>query len=72
MIHLKISELAGKTVMELDETDLAMLRADVGDSVVLDEGAVEVHPKGSETERQLTIARQIMVDYRETLDALAR
>lgn len=72
MIHLKISEVAGKTVMELNEADLAKLGGTIGDTVKLDESAIEILSGESETERQLAIARQVMVDYRETLDALAR
>ncbi|MBU4435337.1 MAG: hypothetical protein KKC14_13080 [Alphaproteobacteria bacterium] len=72
MIHLKISEVAGKTVMELNEADLAKLGGTIGDMVKLDESAIEILSGDSETERQLAIARQVMVDYRETLDALAR
>lgn len=72
MIHLKISELDGKTVMELNEADLAKLGGAIGDTVKLDESAIEILSGESETERQLAIARQVMIDYRETLDALAR
>ncbi len=72
MIHLKISEVAGKTVMELTEADLAKLGGAIGDTVKLDESAVEILSGESETDRQLAIARQVMVDYRETLEALAR
>ena len=72
MIHLKISELDGKTVMELNEADLAKLGGAIGDTVKLDESAIEILSGKSETERQLAIARQVMIDYRETLDALAR
>ena len=72
MIHLKISQIDGKTVMELDEADLARLGGAVGDTVALDESAVEIVSGATETERQLAIARQVMIDYRETLDALAR
>jgi hypothetical protein len=72
MIHLKISEVAGKTVMELNDADLAKLGGAIGDTVKLDESAIEILSGGSETERQLAIARQVMIDYRETLDALAR
>ncbi|MFA4894512.1 hypothetical protein [Brevundimonas sp.] len=72
MIHLKISQLDGKTVMELNEADLARLGGTIGDTVKLDESAIEIVSGESETERQLAIARQVMVDYRETLDALAR
>lgn len=72
MIHLKISQVAGKTVMELNEADLAKLGGTIGDTVKLDESAIEILSGESETERQLAIARQVMVDYRETLDALAR
>jgi len=72
MIHLKISEIAGKTVIELNEADLARLGAVMGDTVKLDESAIEILSGESETDRQLAIARQVMVDYRKTLDALAR
>ena len=72
MIHLKISQLDGKTVMELNDADLAKMGGTIGDTVKLDEGAIEILSGESETERQLAIARQVMIDYRETLDALAR
>lgn len=72
MIHLKISEHDGKTVIELTEADLAKLGAVAGDTVKLDERAVEVVSGESEADRQLAVARQVMIDYRETLDALAR
>ncbi len=72
MIHLKISQLDGKTVLELNEADLAKLGAVLGDTVRLDETAVEILSAESEADRQLAIARGVMTDYRETLDALAR
>ena len=72
MIHLKISQLDGKTVMELNDADLAKMGGTIGDTVKLNEGAIEILSGESETERQLAIARQVMIDYRETLDALAR
>lgn len=72
MIHLKISQLGGKTVMELNDADLAKMGGTIGDTVKLNEGAIEILSGESETERQLAIARQVMIDYRETLDALAR
>ncbi|HYC98620.1 hypothetical protein [Brevundimonas sp.] len=72
MIHLKISELGGKTVIELNEADLAKLGGAIGDTVKLDESAIEILSSESETERQLAVVREVMVDYRETLDALAR
>lgn len=36
MIHLKIAEVGGKPVIELDEADLAALGAGVGDVVAIE------------------------------------
>ena len=36
MIHLKIAEVAGKPVIQLDETDLATLGVGVGDLVAVE------------------------------------
>ena len=72
MIHLKIEEVAGKKAIVLDDAVLAKLAASLGDTLMFEEAAVSVEANESETDRQLRLARQIMVDYRETLDALAR
>lgn len=72
MIHLKIEQTDGKPVIHLDEADLAKLGASVGDTVAVESTAIERQAGESETERQLRIARTIMVDYRETLEELAK
>ncbi len=72
MIHLKIEEVAGKKAIVLDDAVLAKLGASLGDTLMVEEAAVSIEANESETDRQLRLARQIMVDYRETLDALAR
>ncbi|MES2861376.1 MAG: hypothetical protein V4701_07885 [Pseudomonadota bacterium] len=72
MIHLKIEKFDGRTVAVIDDATLASLRASLGDTLAFDESAVEVISEADETERQLALAREVMTDYRETLDALAR
>lgn len=72
MIHLKIEEVDGKTAIVLDDALLSKLGASLGDTLTVDEAALTVQAGEDETQRQLELARSIMVDYRETLDALAR
>ena len=72
MIDLKISSLDRESFVAPNPADLAKMGGTIGDTVKLDEGAIEILSGESETERQLAIARQVMIDYRETLDALAR
>lgn len=72
MIHLKIEEVAGKTAIVLDDALLSKLGASLGDTLAVDETALSVQVGEDETQRQLQLARSIMADYRETLDALAR
>lgn len=72
MIHRKIEEVAGKKAIVLDDAVLAKLGAALGDTLTVDEAAVSVGGSETETQRQLELARSVMTDYRETLDALAR
>ncbi|HEX8662232.1 MAG TPA: hypothetical protein VF686_10230 [Brevundimonas sp.] len=62
MIHLKIEQVAGKPVIQLDETDLAALGAAVGDVV-----AVEV-VEASAVER----GKAFVERYIKTFEALAK
>jgi hypothetical protein len=72
MIHLKIEEVAGKKAILLDDAVLMKLGASLGDTLVVEEAAVSIETNLSEVERQLQLAREIMGEYRETLEALAR
>jgi len=62
MIHLKIAEVGGKPVIQLDETDLATLGVAVGDVVSVD--SVEATP----VER----GKAFVERYIKTFEALAK
>ena len=62
MIHLKIAEVAGKPVIQLDEADLATLGVAVGDVVSIE--ALEVTP----VER----GKAFVERYIKTFEALAK
>lgn len=62
MIHLKIAEVAGKPVIQLDEADLATLGVAVGDVVSVE--ALEVTP----VER----GKAFVERYIKTFEALAK
>lgn len=62
MIHLKIAEVAGKPVIQLDEADLAALGVAVGDVVSVE--ALEVTP----VER----GKAFVERYIKTFEALAK
>ncbi len=62
MIHLKIAEVAGKPVIQLDESDLASLGAAVGDVVAIE--AVEA----TAVER----GKAFVERYIKTFEALAK
>ncbi len=62
MIHLKIAEVAGKPVIQLDESDLATLGVAVGDVVSV--GPVEATP----VER----GKAFVERYIKTFEALAK
>ena len=62
MIHLKIAEVAGKPVIQLDEADLATLGVAVGDLVSVE--AIEATP----VER----GKAFVERYIKTFEALAK
>ena len=72
MIQLKIEEIEGRAAILLDDASLKRLGAERGDVITVDEAGVTVVTHQTETERQLAIAREVMVEYRETLDELAK
>jgi hypothetical protein len=72
MIHLKVEQIEGRVSATLDAETLARLGAVTGGIVSIPESAITVTPPQSETDRQLALAREAMVDYRETLITLAQ
>ncbi|MFN3536061.1 MAG: hypothetical protein ACK4Y4_01275 [Brevundimonas sp.] len=72
MIQLKIEDIEGRAAILLDDASLKTLGAERGDVIAVDESGVTVVTHRTETERQLAIARDLMVEHQEVLAALAR
>jgi len=62
MIHLKIAEVAGKPVIQLDETDLAALGVAVGDVVAIEAAEPTAVERG----------KAFVERYIKTFEALAK
>ncbi len=72
MIQFKIEEIEGRAAILLDDESLKRLGAERGDVIAVDEASVKVVTHQTETERQLAVAREIMVEHQDVLKALAR
>lgn len=72
MIQFKIEDIEGQAAILLDDAALKKLGAERGDVITVDESGVKVVTHQTETERQLAIARELMVEHQEVLKALAR
>ena len=72
MIQFKIEEIEGRAAILLDDESLKRLGAERGDVIAVDEASVKVVTHQTETERQLAVAREIMVKHQDVLKALAK
>ncbi len=74
MFTLKLTQVGNSVGIVLPKEALAQLKIDKGDTVFLTEtpGGFKLTPYDPAIEEQLTLGREIMHEYRDTLRALAK
>ncbi len=72
MIHLKVEKIGDAVAVVLDEATQAALGVKLGDMVAVEQAIASGEDSQTETDRQLALAREVMADYCETLDELAK
>ena len=72
MIHIKVEKMGDGVTATIDAETLRRLGAVEGGILKMDESAITVEAPATEAELQLALARQVMVDYRDTLNTLAQ